>query len=94
LDPVAGHIPGARSAPFDDNLDRDGRFRAPPTLWRRYTELGADQDAIAYCGSGVTACHDLLAVEHAGLGLPRLYVGSWSDWITEPSRPRATGAGS
>ncbi|WP_370324796.1 sulfurtransferase [Euzebya sp.] len=91
LDPVAGHIPGAVNAPFVDNLDPDGLFRAPPKLHDRYAPLGVDADAIAYCGSGVTACHDLLAIEHAGLGLPRLYVGSWSHWITDPSRPVATG---
>jgi thiosulfate/3-mercaptopyruvate sulfurtransferase len=93
LDPVAGHIPGARSAPFEDNLDRDGLFQAPPKLWARYTALGADATAVVSCGSGVTACHDALAVEHAGLGLPRLYVGSWSEWITDPARPVATGSG-
>lgn len=91
LDPVAGHIPGAINVPFSDNLDRDGLFRAPPTLHARYAPMGVDPDAIAYCGSGVTACHDLLAIEHAGLGLPRLYVGSWSHWIADPDRPRATG---
>lgn len=91
LDPVAGHIPGAVSAPFADNLDSKGQFRAPPKLHARYAPMGVDADAIAYCGSGVTACHDLLAIEHAGLGLPRLYVGSWSHWITDPARPRATG---
>lgn len=89
LDPVAGHIPGAVSAPFADNLDGQGLFKAPPKLWDRYHPMGADPETIVYCGSGVTACHDLLAIEHAGLGLPRLYVGSWSDWITDPSRPRA-----
>jgi thiosulfate/3-mercaptopyruvate sulfurtransferase len=91
LDPVAGRIPGAVSAPFPDNLDRHGLFLAPPKLHARYTALGADAAAIVYCGSGVTACHDALAVEHAGLGLPRLYVGSWSHWITDPTRPVATG---
>lgn len=91
LDPVAGHVPGAVSAPFADNLDGQGLFRAPPKLWAHYQPMGAGPDAIAYCGSGVTACHDLLAIEHAGLGLPRLYVGSWSDWISDPTRPRATG---
>lgn len=92
LDPVAGHIPGAVSAPFGENLDAKGMFKAPPKLHARYAPLGADADTIAYCGSGVTACHDLLAIEHAGLGLARLYVGSWSHWITDPARPRAPGA--
>ncbi len=91
LDPVAGHVPGARSAPFSQNLDRKGLFQAPPRLHARYSDLGADADTIVYCGSGVTACHDALAIEHAGLGLPRLYVGSWSHWITDPTRPVATG---
>ena len=62
LDPVAGHVPGATSAPFADNLDRKGLFRAPPKLHAAYTALGADADAIVYCGSGVTAAHDLLAI--------------------------------
>lgn len=91
LDPVAGHIPGAISAPYADNLDRKGLFRAPPKLHAAYTALDADADAIVYCGSGVTAAHDLLAIEHAGLGLPRLYVGSWSQWCRDPDRPVATG---
>lgn len=94
LDPVAGHVPGAVNAPFADNLDGQGRFKAPPTLWARYEPLGVDPGTIAYCGSGVTACHDLLAIEHAGLGLPRLYVGSWSDWISDPARPRGCAPGS
>lgn len=93
LDPVAGHIPGAVNAPFADNLDRLGLFRAPPKLHDTYAPLGAGQDTIVYCGSGVTACHDLLAIEHAGLGLPRLYVGSWSQWCRDTERPVATGDG-
>lgn len=91
FDPVAGHIPGAVNAPYEENLDRDGRFLAPPALFRRYDPLGVDQQTMVYCGSGVTACHDLLAIEHAGLGLPRLYVGSWSQWCRDPDRPVATG---
>lgn len=93
-DPVAGHIAGARSAPFLDNLGDDGRLRPPQRLRERYEERLAGTvptRAIAYCGSGVTACHDVLAMAHAGLPLPRLYPGSWSEWITDPSRPRATG---
>ncbi len=90
LDPVAGHIPGAVNAPFEDNLDRHGLFLAPPKLHARYLELGADENTIVHCGSGVTACHDALAIEHAGLGLPRLYVGSWSQWCRS-DRPTATG---
>ncbi len=91
LDPVAGHIPGAMSAPFAENLDRHGLFRAPPKLHATYTAMGVDPETIVYCGSGVTACHDLLAIEHAGLGLPRLYVGSWSQWCRDPERPVGTG---
>lgn len=94
IDPVAGHIPGARSAPFVDNLDAEGRFRSPGALRRRYTELldgVPPQHAAAYCGSGVTGAHDLLAMAHAGLDGGRLYAGSWSEWITDPSRPVATG---
>lgn len=91
LDPVAGHIPGAVNAPFADNLDRVGLFKSPPRLYDAYTALGAGPESIVYCGSGVTACHDLLAIEHAGLGLPRLYVGSWSQWCRDTERVVATG---
>lgn len=94
VDPVAGHIPGARSAPCMDNLGDDGRFLPVDRLRARFEERLAGADparAIAYCGSGVTACHDLVAMAHAGLPLPRLFPGSWSEWITDPSRPQATG---
>ncbi|MCA9705381.1 MAG: sulfurtransferase [Myxococcales bacterium] len=93
-DPVAGHIPGARCAFCMDNLGADGRFLPPDELRARFDQhlAGADPArAIAYCGSGVTACHDLLAMTHAGLPMPRLYPGSWSEWITDPGRPVATG---
>lgn len=96
LDPVAGHIPGARNHPFTGNIDGDGRFLAAPELRRRWQErLGATApaDTIAMCGSGVTACHNLLAMEIAGLGGARLYAGSWSEWIRDPERPVARGAG-
>lgn len=89
IDPVAGHIPGAVNLPFADNL-RDGRFRAPAELRERLARAldgTAPEQAIVYCGSGVTACHDVLAFARAGLPLPRLYAGSWSEWITDPSRP-------
>jgi thiosulfate/3-mercaptopyruvate sulfurtransferase len=91
-DPVAGCIPGSRNAFWRDNLDDRGRFLPPATLRARFEAvLGvhAPRDAIFYCGSGVTGAHDLLAVAQAGLPLPRLYWGSWSDWINEPSRPVA-----
>jgi thiosulfate/3-mercaptopyruvate sulfurtransferase len=94
LDPVAGHIPGAVSAPYADNLAPDGRFRDPASLRRRYQNLLGTVPAartICYCGSGVTAAHDLLAIFHVGLGEGRLYPGSWSEWITDPTRPIATG---
>lgn len=93
IDPVAGHIPGAENLPFAENL-KDGRFRPPAELRARFAEaLGdsAPEQAIVYCGSGVTACHNLLAFAHAGLPLPRLYAGSWSEWITDLARPTAKG---
>jgi thiosulfate/3-mercaptopyruvate sulfurtransferase len=89
IDPVAGHIPGAINLPFADNL-RDGRFRSAAELRARLTEAldgAAPEQAVIYCGSGVTACHDVLAFAQAGLALPRLYAGSWSEWITDPARP-------
>jgi thiosulfate/3-mercaptopyruvate sulfurtransferase len=91
LDPVAGHIPGAVNAFYEDNLTADGTFRDPDELRAAFAGLGASPDAIVYCGSGVTACHDLLAIERAGLGPARLYVGSWSQWCRDPERPQATG---
>jgi len=95
LDPVAGHVPGARNHPFSANLGPDGRFLGAPELRRRWQHTLAGRrpgDAIAMCGSGVTACHNLLALEVAGLPGARLYGGSWSEWIRDPSRPIATGA--
>jgi len=94
IDPVAGHIPGAVSAPYTANLDADGRFLSPGELRERYEALLGDTPAgaaIFYCGSGVSAVHDLIALEVAGLGAGRLYVGSWSEWIANPARPVATG---
>lgn len=94
IDPVAGHIPGADNLPFAGNL-RDGRFLPPAELRARFDAALAGsppEQAIVYCGSGVTACHDVLAFAHAGLPLPRLYAGSWSEWITDPSRPIAKGS--
>jgi thiosulfate/3-mercaptopyruvate sulfurtransferase len=91
LDPVAGHIPGAVNAFYQDNLRPDGTFRDPADLRADFAGLGTSADAIVYCGSGVTACHDLLAIERAGLGRARLYVGSWSQWCRDPSREQATG---
>jgi thiosulfate/3-mercaptopyruvate sulfurtransferase len=94
IDPVAGHIPGARNAPWTENLDpATGRFLAPQELRSRYAEVGADgaRQAVVHCGSGITACHDILAMEVAGLPPARLYVASWSGWIADPSRPVARG---
>ena len=90
LDPVAGHIPGARNHFFKTNLGADGTFLDPSELRRRWTDtLGAPsaEGAIIYCGSGVTACHNLLALERAGLTGARLYPGSWSEWSSDPERP-------
>ncbi len=93
IDPVAGHIPGARNHPFTDNL-ADGRFLPAAVLRERYLHtLGAQRpaQAVCMCGSGVTACHTLLALEIAGLTGARLYGGSWSEWIRNPARPVAAG---
>lgn len=90
IDAVAGHVPGAVSLPFSDNI-ADGRFRSSAELAARFAAVRSDPDAIVYCGSGVTACHNALAIERAGLPRPRVYVGSWSGWSTEPGRPVATG---
>lgn len=87
LDPVAGHIPGAISAPFPDNLDEQGFFLSPEELRDRFQSLQAHQPCVHYCGSGVTACHNYLAMTYADLKPGRLYAGSWSEWITDPTRP-------
>ncbi len=94
LDPVAGHIPGARNRFFRVNLAADGRFKPAAALRAEFDELlgtAAPSDVVHYCGSGVTACHNLLAMEIAGLAGSRLYPGSWSEWIADGSRPVATG---
>jgi thiosulfate/3-mercaptopyruvate sulfurtransferase len=92
VDPVAGHIPGARSAPLAGNVGADGRFRTPAELRRRFAGLGVAPGTPtgAYCGSGVTAAQQVLALELAGVRAA-LYAGSWSEWITDPDRPVATG---
>ncbi|MFP9097435.1 sulfurtransferase [Flavobacterium sp. RHBU_24] len=83
LDPVAGHIPSAINIPFKDNMDGDGLFLSPEKLREKYKSVFEDhttENSIVHCGSGVTACHTLLAIAAAGLPLPKLYVGSWSEW--------------
>jgi thiosulfate/3-mercaptopyruvate sulfurtransferase len=92
IDPVAGHIPGARSAPYSENLNPDGTLRSPEALRERFQTLIGDipaAESVFYCGSGVTAIHNILAMAYAGLGMARLYAGSWSEWITNPQRPVA-----
>jgi thiosulfate/3-mercaptopyruvate sulfurtransferase len=94
IDRRAGHIPGARNHPFPRNLADDGRFLAPPGLRDAFANsLGTlpDGATVHYCGSGVSACHNVLAQVHAGLPEPRLYCGSWSEWSRDPQRPAATG---
>ena len=94
LDPVAGHIPGARNHPYRDNVQADGRFRSPQELKARFEQTLGDQppeSAAYYCGSGVTACQLLLAAARAGLPPGRLYAGSWSEWCADSGRPVATG---
>ena len=92
LDPVAGHIPGARNRFFKDNLGPDGRFLPPAELRSAFEAFGVEpSQCVHQCGSGVTACHNLLAMEHAGLTGSRLYPGSWSEWCADPTRPVARG---
>ena len=93
VDPVAGHIPGAVSAPTTQNVNPDGTFRPTADLATRFTALGAigEVPVAAYCGSGITAAHEVLALTLAGIPAA-LYVGSWSNWITDPARPVATGS--
>jgi thiosulfate/3-mercaptopyruvate sulfurtransferase len=90
LDPGAGHIPGARSVPCRENLDADGRLLPVEELCERFA-LDDASAVISSCGSGVTACHNLLAMEQAGLGVGRLFPGSWSQWSRDPERPVQTG---
>jgi thiosulfate/3-mercaptopyruvate sulfurtransferase len=95
IDPVAGHVPGAVNHPFLENLLADGRFQPRAVLAQRWRERLAGRDpreAILMCGSGVTACQNLLALEIAGYPGARLYAGSWSEWIRDPRRPVARGA--
>jgi thiosulfate/3-mercaptopyruvate sulfurtransferase len=92
LDPVAGHIPGATLRFFKDNLQADGRFKPAEQLRSEFVALGALQGPVVnQCGSGVTACHNVLAMAHAGLETSTLYPGSWSEWCSDPARPVARG---
>lgn len=92
LDKVAGHIPGALNIPFGDNLDVSGKFLPPTDLAHRFQSVldkNNLDNTVHYCGSGVTAAHNILAMHHAGLGMTQLYPGSWSEWIQSPDRPVA-----
>ena len=93
---MAGHIPGAANHYYKLNLDGSGTMKGPVQLREEYTALlrgHAPGDVVMYCGSGVSACHNLLAMEHAGLQGGRLYPGSWSEWSADPAHPIATGKG-
>lgn len=94
IDPVAGHVPGALNRPFSDNLEADSRFKSAAQLRQEFASLLHERPAntVAHmCGSGVTACHNLLAMHHAGLPGARLFAPSWSGWISNPARPIARG---
>jgi thiosulfate/3-mercaptopyruvate sulfurtransferase len=95
IDPVAGHIPGALNHCWKENLDESGRFYASEHLRQQFSQIYTDTDGeqvVFYCGSGVTACANLLAVAHAGLPPAKLYAGSWSDWCSRADNPIATGS--
>ncbi len=93
IDPVAGHIPGAVCSPMSGNLDEQGCFKTPEQLKEKFSGLqDAEKELLCYCGSGVTAIHNILALKLAGFEEPILYAGSWSEWITDPSRPVARGS--
>ena len=90
IDPIAGHIPGAISAPYQDNLTEDGLFKSEKELRVRFSEILGQippENTIFYCGSGVSAIHNIIAMRIAGYEMARLYPGSWSEWITDPARP-------
>jgi thiosulfate/3-mercaptopyruvate sulfurtransferase len=97
MDPVAGHIPGAKSYFFERNIDERGTLRTPEDLRARFAPFVngiAPEHIVCYCGSGVQACHNLLALEHAGVSGAKLYPGSWSQWVSDRSRPVETATGS
>ena len=94
IDPVAGHIPGAKNEPFQVNLEENGLWKNAETLRRQYLERFPDLDhkkCVPYCGSGVTACHTFFALRYAGFDHLSIYPGSWSEWISHASRPVAVG---
>ena len=92
IDPVAGHIPGAICSPFGANLNAAGAFKSVGELRQKFAGANQnDRPVVCYCGSGITACHNILAMTIAGLPMPLLYAGSWSEWITDPARPVAKG---
>ena len=94
FDPRSGHIPGAVNHPYQSNLDSDGTLLPPQRLKAQFARSGAaevDAETVMYCGSGVSACHNILAAVHAGLPRPLLYPGSWSEWSSQPDRPIAVG---
>ena len=93
LDPVAGHIPNAINRPFELNLKEDGTFKDPETLkieWMEFLDSQSGKMIIHQCGSGVSACHNIFAMYYAGLGVAKLYPGSWSEWCKNPTRPMIT----
>ena len=93
VDPVAGHVPGAISHPLGNNLDRTGKFKTKEELKHNFDKISnefREKDVISMCGSGITACHNILALEISGIKNVRLYVGSWSEWITDPNRTVVT----
>ena len=97
IDSIAGHIPSAISAPHTINVDENGNWKSKSELRRLYIELleGCPvENAVSYCGSGITACQNILAMYYAGMGLCRIYLGSWSDWINDPKRPVSVGKNS
>ena len=93
LDPVAGHIPGALNLPYIENLDEEFSWKTPVNIMSRLLLIKKEQKGkklVSYCGSGVTACHNILSFVHAGMEAPLLYPGSWSEWITDRNRPVQT----
>ena len=93
VDPIPGHVPGAISHPLGTNLDRTGKFKTKEELIHNFGKISSelkDKDIISMCGSGITACHNILALEISGIKNAKLYVGSWSEWITDPNRTVVT----